>query len=439
MRKRATRLPAVGSLALALGLLALPAGADAAAPQLLWKAPLSGNSGSGAGELRGALWIATAPATGHVFVGDGNARISEFDAWGQFVKAWGWGVRNGAAEPQTCGPGATPPSATCLQGLSGSGPGQFGAPPRLVAPRRHRRGLGWQRIRRRYGSRAGAEVRRGGELPAAVRLAGRRRRAVRRQRLRQPDFNRTGGDDLRRRPQRPGSGVRTRWRFQIQSHFGRRAGHHLAGDGRGGELLRALGAGAKGCVNSVLWVQNGCVCRCFGTASRDSAFTESPIALDPLGNVFAVAVKSGKYEVLEYDASGAPLIGPGTGFPALGSGAIIKAWRPTPSPQPAGSISISRSGWRHFLRRRLRPPTGQMAPARTPPAIGAQYALSVEADAATVGAEINPRFWADTRYYVEWGTGRCAEGGCPRPGPGAPGHGAGGGSRQRGRSPPKAR
>ena len=40
--------------------------------------------------------IAADPITGHVFVADmANQRVVEFDAWGQFVKAWGWGVRDG--------------------------------------------------------------------------------------------------------------------------------------------------------------------------------------------------------------------------------------------------------------------------------------------------------------------------------------------------------
>ena len=73
------------------------------------------------------------------------------------------------------------------------------------------------------------------------------------------------------------------------------------------------------------------------------------------------------------------------------------------------------------------PPPDKWAPPKRPPDITAQYALSVDADGATVGAQINPRFWADTRYYVEWGTGKCSEGGCPerRPAPPGPELGAG--------------
>jgi DNA-binding beta-propeller fold protein YncE len=69
------------------------------------------------------------PSNGHLYVTDiQDNRIVELTAWGQLVEAFGWGVRNGAAELQTCGPGATPPSATCLKGIQGAGAGQFNFP-----------------------------------------------------------------------------------------------------------------------------------------------------------------------------------------------------------------------------------------------------------------------------------------------------------------------
>jgi hypothetical protein len=85
-----------------------------------------GAFGSGAGELRLETrgGIATDPDTGHVFVSDvGNHRISEFTAWGEFVKAWGWGVRDGSAELQTC-----TEQTGCQQGLPGVGVGQLTKP-----------------------------------------------------------------------------------------------------------------------------------------------------------------------------------------------------------------------------------------------------------------------------------------------------------------------
>ncbi len=78
--------------------------------------------GDEAGETNIPLTLATDPATGHLFVQEvGNRRIDEFDAWGTFVRAWGWGVRDGSAELQTC-----TAQSGCQEGLTGDGPGQFG-------------------------------------------------------------------------------------------------------------------------------------------------------------------------------------------------------------------------------------------------------------------------------------------------------------------------
>ena len=55
------------------------------------------------------------------------------------------------------------------------------------------------------------------------------------------------------------------------------------------------------------------------------------------------------------------------------------------------------------------------------PEIGAQYATSVGTDSAVLGAEINPHYGTDTRYYVQYGKGKCSEGGCGEREPLAPG------------------
>jgi hypothetical protein len=97
--------------------IALPATASAAAK--LWK---TGELGSGPGQTLIPRGVAADPnLPGHIFVADqGNNRIDEFNPWGLFVKAWGWGVRTGSAEPQVC------TTATgCRKGLEGDGVGQF--------------------------------------------------------------------------------------------------------------------------------------------------------------------------------------------------------------------------------------------------------------------------------------------------------------------------
>ena len=49
--------------------------------------------------------------------------MSEFDSSGKFIKAWGWGVLNGAPEPQVC-----TTETGCMAGLDGTGAGQFSLP-----------------------------------------------------------------------------------------------------------------------------------------------------------------------------------------------------------------------------------------------------------------------------------------------------------------------
>src|SRR4029077_10179831 len=44
------------------------------------------------------------------------------------------------------------------------------------------------------------------------------------------------------------------------------------------------------------------------------------------------------------------------------------------------------------------------------PQITAQYATSVGPGEAQVKAQVNPRFWNDTAYHVEYGTSLCSEG-----------------------------
>jgi hypothetical protein len=68
-----------------------------------------------------------------------------------------------------------------------------------------------------------------------------------------------------------------------------------------------------------------------------------------------------------------------------------------------------------FVRLYGPPPDPDLCPPpAVPPTILASYALSVDATTAVLGATINPHFWPDTSYYVEWGTGKCSEGGCDR-------------------------
>jgi hypothetical protein len=81
----------------------------------------AGISGGGAGQFDGPAGVAT-DSSGDVYVADyRNARIDEFSAAGAFIKAYGWGVADGASQFETC-------TSTCQTGIYGGGAGQFDDP-----------------------------------------------------------------------------------------------------------------------------------------------------------------------------------------------------------------------------------------------------------------------------------------------------------------------
>jgi hypothetical protein len=91
-----------------------------------------GAPGDGGGEFvdgggnAGPQGLAVSPAEGSVFVSEGrnfgHARVQKFDADGNFLRAWGWGVADGSSEFQVC-----TVAESCLGGIVGSGAGQFGS------------------------------------------------------------------------------------------------------------------------------------------------------------------------------------------------------------------------------------------------------------------------------------------------------------------------
>ncbi|HST31998.1 MAG TPA: hypothetical protein VLJ80_00620 [Solirubrobacteraceae bacterium] len=78
-----------------------------------------GSLGTAGGQFNTPWGVAVNQSTGHVYVTDqGNFRVEEFTATGSFIKAIGWGVKDGKAEAETCESG-------CKVGLSGAGNSQF--------------------------------------------------------------------------------------------------------------------------------------------------------------------------------------------------------------------------------------------------------------------------------------------------------------------------
>ena len=117
-----------------LGVLACsPAYAPAAEPTTLWTKCVGGLDDVACEIPRG---IATQPeAPGHVYVVDQEkSRIVEFDAWGRFVRAWGWDVVETGPGDDTSAPEdqfeiCLPADGdVCKPGVRGAGAGQFNTP-----------------------------------------------------------------------------------------------------------------------------------------------------------------------------------------------------------------------------------------------------------------------------------------------------------------------
>jgi hypothetical protein len=89
------------------------------------KAGSTSDTTANGGQLSGPQGVAVNQANGNVYVTEsGNRRVSEFDADGNFIRAWGWDVD--ATTPGT-GFEVCPASDSCKQGLSGANGGEFAA------------------------------------------------------------------------------------------------------------------------------------------------------------------------------------------------------------------------------------------------------------------------------------------------------------------------
>lgn len=85
-----------------------------------------GSQGSGSGQMSEPGGIAL-DGSGNLFVADQhNHRVDQFRTDGTFVQAFGFGVRTGAAQLETCTTG-------CLAGIAGTAPGQLSFPYEVAA------------------------------------------------------------------------------------------------------------------------------------------------------------------------------------------------------------------------------------------------------------------------------------------------------------------
>lgn len=441
-----------------LGILLLPAAASAA-PGFLWQAPRDGALGSSAGRMDHPTGIAADPTSGHVYVLDHfSARIDEFDAWGEFVKSWGWGVATGAPEPQTCGPQATPPTVTCQKGISGSGPGQISSAGGIAVGDDgsvYVAETGRHRVQK-FGPDGsfllmfGMGVEQGPNHPGNVCTAA----------------NVAEGDTC-------GEGTKGGGPGQLSSDYFSDAdilaigptGTIFVGDiGRveefepdgsfksqvtlPAEFVTASVAGLD--VNSAGDLYLTTVDGCGGCAPEPDVMKFSSagvlqltlvtkgapvgIGLDAHGNLYVAAEDRfvgneliDRREVLEFAPSGSAIIPEGAGFASSkGSatqGVPLFTGLATNTVTASGGTDVYFSMTNTSTESKATaygPAPDKWSPPEFPPEIKSQYTVSASSSEALLRAEINPRFWADTSFYVEYGTGKCSEGGCPARQPAPP-------------------
>jgi DNA-binding beta-propeller fold protein YncE len=449
----ATRLRAVVAVCLSF-VCAAAVGAPASGatpPPKLASFPESVAAGAGANELRVPSGLAVNDMTGDVYVLDQD-RIDEFTAWGEFVRAWGWGVVDGAPELQTCGPSTPEPApdpGLCRAGLQGSGAGEFGvlAPAGIaVAPdgdvyvfeRPDETLVGNARVQV-FGPEGAFKFMFGGEVDQTS----------------HGDLCTAASGDI------CGAGVPGSGNGQFQPGLlvppGVLAidggGNIYVGDGdriqvfsSAGSFERAFaaveppigGVGVDSAGGRLYYdtfrpferIPNPLVHAVdpagggqLGTIAVGDAATKlqlEGLAVDADGDLFVALnpicgdLTQCRSRVLEYGSDGEVEIGYADEFAlppisALGE----QAGLPALATNEAEDLYVAESGAdRSAISIYGPPPTRYGPPPQVPPAISDQLVVEVGETDATLLAKINPRFLADTSYYVEYGEAPCSTGGC---------------------------
>jgi DNA-binding beta-propeller fold protein YncE len=456
MRNR--EIPSIRRYALLLvsALLVLSATPAVAAPpeELLHIPRLDDLAASGeAGRLSNPRGIATNPDNGHIFVADNaNYRISEFTSWGSFVKAWGWGVADGSAELQTCGPAEPEPApdpTLCRAGIRGSGAGQFNGTVGVAVDAAGNvyvvdimESPGAVRVQKfspegDFLLMFGGEVNKtdhtnvctqadlesgdqcgGGTLGTADGQFGS---------VRYGNYIAIGADgtvyvgDAGRIQEFTPDGV-YKGEIPLEGPLAGGAVDHLAMDRDGNFYLVLVGEDQVRKLGP-----NGELLASYSVPEPTA------LAVDFQGNLYVAHDPSAGFgsdtnepRVMVFDSSGAVIVAseeefarpPAASFgshlgglatnvrgsegaAATTPGDVYVSVNRSPSPQPSEGY-IAAYG-----------PLPQFEPAPpAPPTIAAQYATAVGTDQATLGADINPHFFAGTTYSIEYGTGKCSEGGC---------------------------
>ncbi|MBA3866099.1 MAG: hypothetical protein H0X42_07110 [Solirubrobacterales bacterium] len=134
------------------------------------------------------------------------------------------------------------------------------------------------------------------------------------------------------------------------------------------------------------------------------------LATDSAGHLYVVntvsALPEAHEEVLEFDSDC-------TKTSEFGFSGAVNLLATAMGTNTAGDLLLARSdGTLNFVQIYGPPPISFEPPPAVAPTIATQFLASADFSRASVKAQINPNFWTDTSYYVEYGAGKCSEGGC---------------------------
>jgi hypothetical protein len=373
----------------------------ASSPSLFWRSPGDGNIGEGAGRLGSSSGAAVDPLSGNLYLVDqANARIGEFDPWGQFVRAWGWGVRDGSNEFQIC-----TTETGCQAGIKGSGAGQFdrklggggiavaldgsvyvGDPDNFRVEKFDSSG--------NFLLEFGEEGTGPGQLKPGTYLdnitVG-------------PDGTVYIGEENRVQSFEPNGTFKKEIPFEGELEVLKdKEFRDLAADGDGN--LYATVVELEEIVK-------------FNPAGELAAPGSFPLtkprnlAIDNAGNLYTT---EGFQEIVEFDKDANLLIPPGSGFGDVDLSLTGLAASSACGIDGSDLYALATNGTTQaFITAYGPPPDPELCPPPVvPPTITRQFASSILPESATVKAGINPHFWPDTTFFVEYGTGKCSEGGC---------------------------
>ncbi len=371
---------------------------------------------------------------GHLFVSDQfNARLVELSAWGDFVKAWGWGVRDGSPELQSC-----TAETGCRRGLAGGGKGQLTRPQGVAVDSAGNvfvaEGDFANRRVQKFDSEGNFLLMFGGDVnKTKVEEVG----------STEAERNRCtalSGDVCQAATEGSGNGQFGPWlagsfvavgpgdtiyvgdseRIQVFDDEGEYTGNVPDPEGLlTGKAVQSLAVDSNGDAYVALAGEED-VLKLNPSGTRAcAAEVASPTAITAASDVgfYVVSKLVFNSEVIEFDSDcnetdpfGSDELIASTGI-ATGSACYA-----------AGSygLYVTNSTQTNSFIRAYGPAPDRLdsegdfvcPPPELAPSIDAQYATSVGTEDATLGAQINPKLWADTTYFLQYGTSPCSEGGC---------------------------